>query len=170
MVSSANYRRFKPYTQSLPALEAQTSRVSKSKSKKFSRPKQIDKRDCQLVSYSTIGNKVVTAHYNCPANVTNLILSQNEIVASCSSSNSCSDKSQLIKVRTEMADPENDVVTYIYEISGGEIVGVGARVIWDLSSVKPGTYRITAGVDDSCGVCGKTVTKEVKVVECPDCK
>ena len=31
----------------------------------------------------------------------------------------------------------------------------------------PGTYTITVGVDDGCGVCGKTITREIKVVETP---
>lgn len=146
--------------------EAQTSRSGKSK--KFKRPPEFNKQGCRLVSYSTIGNKVVTAHYSCFANVTNLTLSQTEIVASCYSDNSGLGNSQTIEVTTEMFDPESDVVTYKYEISGGKIVGVGAKVVWDLSKVKNGTYLITAAVDDGCGYCGKTITKEVKVIECPD--
>ena len=40
---------------------------------------------------------------------------------------------------------------------------------WDLSDVVPGQYTITAGVDDGCGICGKTKTKEVTVVNTQDC-
>ncbi len=31
----------------------------------------------------------------------------------------------------------------------------------------PGTYTITAGADDGCGVCGNIVTKRVTVTRCP---
>ena len=107
---------------------------------------------------------------NKPANVTNLLLSQNEIIATCpKDSKSCSDKSRTVEISTEAVDPENDVLTYNYTVSGGKIIGTGAKVVWDLSGAAPGTYTITAGVDDSCGVCGQTQTKTVKVVECPDC-
>ena len=54
-------------------------------------------------------------------------------------------------------------------VSGGRIVGSGANVQWDLSGVGKGTYTITTGVDDGCGVCGKTETKTVTVEECSDC-
>lgn len=105
------------------------------------------------------------------ADVTNLVLKQNEIIAYCSTdSKKCADVNRLIEVVTTAIDPENDVLTYSYTVSAGKIVGTGANVVWDLSSALPGTYTITAGVDDSCGVCGQTQTKTVKVVECADCK
>lgn len=102
-------------------------------------------------------------------NVEEVTLSRTEIVAVCANSdNSCAEP-PLIEVFTKAVDPENDVLTYNYTISGGQITGTGEKVIWDLSGLKPGTYTITAGVDDGCGVCGKTDTKEVKVIECPNC-
>lgn len=61
------------------------------------------------------------------------------------------------------ADPENDVLTHVYYVSAGKIVGEGPKVIWNLKGVAPGTYTITAGVDDGCGICGKTITKEVVI-------
>jgi len=38
-------------------------------------------------------------------------------------------------------------------------------VKWDLSGVAPGTYSITAGVDDGCGNCGKTQLPRVTVID-----
>ncbi|MCS6874924.1 MAG: hypothetical protein NZM17_09640 [Pyrinomonadaceae bacterium] len=73
---------------------------------------------------------------------------------------------QTVSVRTTAVDPENDVLTYNYTVSGGRIVGQGANVTWDLTGVRPGTYTITVGVDDGCGVCGKTQTRTVEVREC----
>ena len=58
------------------------------------------------------------------------------------------------------------MLTYNYTVSGGRVVGQGANVSWDLSGVSPGTYTITAGVDDGCGVCGKTQTKTITVEAC----
>ncbi len=86
-----------------------------------------------------------------------------------STSGQCNDN-RTIEVRTSASDPENDVLTYNYTVSGGRIVGTGANVQWDLSTAQPGTYTITTGVDDGCGVCGKTETKTIRVEECADCK
>ncbi len=108
------------------------------------------------------------------ADVVDLTLNKNEIIADCllpdsTSNKSCADDIKQIAVFTKAVDPENDVLTYNYQISGGKIIGTGANVVWDLSGVKAGIYSITAGVDDSCGICGKTMTKIVVVKECPNC-
>jgi hypothetical protein len=47
--------------------------------------------------------------------------------------------------------------------TAGKIIGEGSKVIWNLNGVQPGSYTITAGVDDGCGICGQTVTKEVTI-------
>lgn len=105
-----------------------------------------------------------------PPSVKNLTLSQIEVIATCSTNNNaCSDNAQSIEISTESSDPEDNVLTYVYQVSGGKIIGKGAKVVWDLSGVKPGTYTIIAAMDDGCGGCGKTVTKEIKVIECPNC-
>lgn len=105
------------------------------------------------------------------ASVSNLTLSADELVICPDGADNkkCSDKKMEISVDTEANDPEGDVLTYHYNISGGRIIGEGAKVVWDLSGVEPGTYTITAGVDDGCGICGTTVTKTVAVKECSDC-
>lgn len=104
------------------------------------------------------------------ASVSNLTLSRNEVVASCLTNQNVCPGSKGIGIYTEPDNPNNDVLTYQYIVSGGKIIGEGSKVAWDLSGEKSGTYTITAGVDDGCGVCGTTVTKEIKVIECPDCK
>ena len=110
---------------------------------------------------------------NLPANVNSVTLSDTVITLPCqpgrrSKSGQCNDN-KTINVSTSASDPENDVLTYNYTVSGGRVIGTGANVQWDLSTAQPGTYTITTGVDDGCGVCGKTDTKTIKVEECPDC-
>lgn len=100
------------------------------------------------------------------ANVTELNLSASEIILD--SDNRTKNRKRVsgktkISVATTAVDPENDVLTYVYLVSAGRINGASANVIWDLSDVEAGTYTITAGVEDSCGVCGQTVTKTVVV-------
>src|SRR4029078_3423213 len=79
----------------------------------------------------------------------------------------CADNTQL-SVTTTAVDPENDILTYNYTVNGGRVVGTGANVSWDVSGLAPGTYTITAGVDDGCGLCGKTQTQTITIAEC-DC-
>lgn len=105
------------------------------------------------------------------ANVTNLALDETVVSNGCqpgfvpADGSSCS-SDLAVGVATTAVDPEGDVLTYNYTVSGGRIVGTGANVSWDLTGAAPGTYTITAGVDDSCGVCGQTQTKTITVKEC----
>lgn len=107
------------------------------------------------------------------ANVTNLALSSKTVTIPCGpgeqprEGTTCSDN-QTVNVTTTAVDPENDVLTYNYTVSGGRITGSGANVTWDLTGVNPGTYTITSGVDDGCGVCGTTKTETITVEKC-DC-
>jgi hypothetical protein len=109
---------------------------------------------------------------NKPANVDSVVLSGTTITIPCPpgqhATGACPDNTT-ISVTTHASDPENDVLTYNYTVSGGRVVGTGANVSWDLSGVQPGTYTITAGVDDGCGVCGTTKTQTVTVANCSSC-
>jgi hypothetical protein len=109
---------------------------------------------------------------NQPANVDALNLSGTVITIPCPpgqhATGACPDNAT-ITVSTVAHDPENDVLTYNYTVSGGRIVGTGANVSWDLGGVQPGTYTITSGVDDGCGVCGATKTQTVTVANCSSC-
>lgn len=115
------------------------------------------------------------SHPRPTANIVDLILSKEEITVDCETAvpenqQKCGNDVQIVvEAKGESPDP-TDVLTYNYTVSGGKIIGTGANVTWDLSNVKPGTYTITAGVDNGCGVCGTTKTETVIVKECPDCK
>lgn len=109
------------------------------------------------------------------ANVDSVTLSSTEIVLPCPPGTvlregaRCPEGSTItVATRASSTDP-TDVLTYNYTVSGGRIVGSGANVTWDLSGVRPGTYTITAGADNGCGVCGTTKTETITVRECPDC-
>lgn len=109
------------------------------------------------------------------ANVTALTVSNKVISLPCppgkrpAEGQACAD-SQTLSVSTTAVDPENDTLVYNYTVSGGKINGSGANVTWDMTGVRPGTYTITAGVDDGCGVCGQTKTETITVQECPNCQ
>lgn len=101
---------------------------------------------------------------NAPPTVDSLTLDKTEIILNCETSEkNCSDGSKEISVTTVASDKENDPLTYIYDISGGKIIGVGAKVIWDLTDVAPGTYTITVWANDGCGRCGVSKTQTVAV-------
>lgn len=111
---------------------------------------------------------------NKPAVITSVDVSETVVKKPCKAGfrpkegETCSDN-QTVNVRTSARDPEGDVLTYNYTVSGGRIEGQGANVSWDLSGANPGEYTLTAAVDDGCGVCSDPMTKTVTVAEC-DCE
>jgi len=108
------------------------------------------------------------------ANVTAVTVSNKNVTLGCPpgtrapEGQKCEDN-QSVSVSTTAVDPENDTLVYNYTVSGGKITGTGANVTWDLTGVRPGTYTVTAGVDDGCGVCGQTKTETITVAECTGC-
>jgi hypothetical protein len=106
---------------------------------------------------------------NFPPNVERLNLSQDVIFINCKDTEErCSENKKTIDIRTEEENLINSVITFEYAVTGGKIIGEGKNVVWDLSEAKPGEYEITAGVNDGCGICGRTKTRTVYVVECPE--
>lgn len=89
--------------------------------------------------------------YNRPANVVGLTITPEE------------DNARKFVVLVDAKDPENDILTYNFSISAGRIIGVGRRVVWDLIGAEPGTHKLTAAVDDGCGICGKYISQTVVI-------
>lgn len=121
-------------------------------------------------------NPRLTDIVNQAANVTAITLSDRElVVGGCpdgyrsKSGAECNDNTT-INVSTSAVDPEGDVLTYNYTVSGGRIVGSGANVEWDVAGLAPGNYTITAAVDDGCGFCGQPKTETITIAECADCE
>lgn len=99
-------------------------------------------------------------------------LSKSKIILPCppgtKSPEFCSDDF-IIDVQAETSDADNDVLDYKYTISGGKIIGQGAKVVWDLSGVRLGIYELTAAVEDDCGFRGESKNMFVEVKECDGC-
>jgi hypothetical protein len=112
---------------------------------------------------------------NQPADVVGLKLSTETLVTPCKPGvmpreGTATSDSMIIDVKVEAADKESDVLGYNYEVSGGRIQGTGSNVKWDLTGVAAGSYTITAAVDDGCGLCGKSKTRQITIGECePAC-
>jgi hypothetical protein len=112
---------------------------------------------------------------NDPSDVTDIHLNVSELTKRCAEDagqNSCGDSSMLVAVQIYVNNlSDRDILSYVYGVSGGKIVGVGEKVTWDLSGVEPGTYKITVGVGKGPWVkSGKSMTKTVIVRACPNCK
>ena len=130
-------------------------------------PTQIDARsDCVPCKRPKDGTD------NKPANVTNLELDKTQLQRPRAGQGEDqlppqNSREMVVSVQTTALDPEGDVITYHYTISGGRITGQGSKVSWDLNRLQPGTYTITVGVDDGCGICGNTMTQAVTITDPP---
>lgn len=138
--------------------------------------KKIGKRLSSTKSFFTspLKERRLSIFEPASTDVSSLILSPTQVITDCHLSDNaglfCLNKVKIIDVRTSSNDPKSDnALTFDYKVTGGKIIGRGAKVQWDLSDVKAGTYAITAAVDDGCGFCGKSLTKTVVVKECLDC-
>lgn len=126
-------------------------------------------------SVTTTERVMVGRHqeYNGPANVDDVTLDEEQLMW-CEPGrrplgDSVAAKDMIVRVTTKASDPENDVPTYAYVVSGGNILGAGRTVDWDLTGVEPGTYTLTAMAQDGYGVRGRVVKKEVIVEACTAC-
>ncbi len=116
-------------------------------------------------------NHFIAIEYSCAPVVKSIDLSRTEIAVNPEPARRgiCSPESQQINVSIVALDQDNDPLIYHYSVSGGKIIGTGAKVVWDLSDAQPGVYKINVLADDGCGVCNEPAVKEVKVVECVEC-
>jgi hypothetical protein len=118
-------------------------------------------------------NDSYTAHYNCPPLINYVLLDRTEVIID-KNILSAQSNSKNINITVSGTDPENDVFSYIYKVSNGNIIGTGSNVIWNLSGAKPGKHSVTVCLDDGLGCDLKDaknkLTKEVLVTECSDCK
>jgi outer membrane protein OmpA-like peptidoglycan-associated protein len=57
----------------------------------------------------------------------------------------------LVTVRAQASDPDNDPLTYTWTATSGAIEGSGAEVRWNSSGTTAGTYTVRLRVDDNRG-------------------
>jgi hypothetical protein len=75
-------------------------------------------------------------------------------------------QNMMVLVKPNISNPKKIPLTYEYKISGGKIIGQGEEVLWNLKGVRPGTYTITAAIDDGRGGSYQTKSETVEVEEC----
>lgn len=73
-----------------------------------------------------------------------------------------------MKITVSSAKPENNMLGYEHTISGGRIIGEGAKVIWDMTGAKPGTYQIRIDIEDKLKNEKRAETKIITVID-QDC-
>lgn len=112
--------------------------------------------------------------YNGPTDVDDVTLDEEKLMLKCPPGvrplgDSVESTDLIVRVTTKASDPENDVPTYAYVVSGGNILGAGRTVDWDLTGVQPGTYTLIAIAQDGYGVRGRVERKQVVVEDCSGC-
>lgn len=81
----------------------------------------------------------------------------------------CGKSETRVEVNSVVKNPKNEHINFVYVVSGGEIVGSGAQVVWDLHKAQPGKHSITVGLGDGGIVRGPTITKPLTIETCPHC-
>jgi hypothetical protein len=110
------------------------------------------------------------------AEIQSVALSRDEVIIPCplpksgiKREGSLCDDDMLINIATTASHPQNTELIYYYTISGGQIIGKGKNVTWDLNGVSEGYYSITVGIGDDTKFFDASVTKTIKVQECECC-
>jgi outer membrane protein OmpA-like peptidoglycan-associated protein len=88
-------------------------------------------------------------------------------VASCSAERNMvyAGSGDMVAVRAQASDPDNDALTYAWSASGGTVDGTGSDARWNSTGLAAGTYTVTARVDDGKGgtaSCSTDIRVEVK--------
>ena len=58
---------------------------------------------------------------------------------------------EVVSVRADASDPDNDPLTYAWTATGGTVDGSGAQVRWSSNGLALGSYTVTARVSDGRG-------------------
>lgn len=108
------------------------------------------------------------------ASLESVKLSKNSVPTWCpvapeNSNAICRKQDARIEVASSVKNPNNESISFIYVVTGGEIIGSGPRVIWDLHKAQPGKHSITVGLGEGMVVRGRTITKPVAIEACPVC-
>lgn len=114
--------------------------------------------------YSASGSPTVTPTPDSSSDSVRIGLDRDMLMYPCPPQYSCvrsGDGNMSIIVTISNVKSKDNSLSYT--VSGGRIVGEGAKVTWNLTGALPGTYRITVGVSDESGTQIQTATKVVTV-------
>lgn len=125
-------------------------------------------------NHSASVNPTKTPTPDSPVEIESVSFDKNTIYTWCPSAeifpdSACTKDGMKIKVNTVARSAKNERLTYYYTVSGGQINGTGASVVWDLVGARPGEYKITVGISSAKRVSDKTVMKAVELIDCPAC-
>jgi hypothetical protein len=123
----------------------------------------------------TLNNPTATPTPKFSAQIEKIELNKNEIIIGCEPNNkiysehlTCPDDDGIVKVKTSVNNPKSIALSYIYSVSGGQIIGSGAEISWNLKGVRPENYTITVEIKGKRRVSSEIKSKKIKVIEC-DC-
>jgi outer membrane protein OmpA-like peptidoglycan-associated protein len=90
-------------------------------------------------------------------------------VAACTASPTSvfAGSSDTVAIHVNASDPDNDPLTYSYTANGGTVDGSGPDARWNAGSAPPGSYTVTAQVNDGKGGTASCAT-DIKVDERPN--
>jgi hypothetical protein len=80
----------------------------------------------------------------------------------------CTKEGMIVDVVTKASNVTGDL-EYYYAVSGGEVLGGGPNVKWDLRNTIPGTYTITVGIGKNNVVSGRIITRTLTETLCSHC-
>jgi outer membrane protein OmpA-like peptidoglycan-associated protein len=75
--------------------------------------------------------------------------------------------SDTVAIHVDASDPDNDPLTYSYTATGGSVDGSGPDARWTAGSSAPGSYTVTAAVNDGRGGTASCAT-DIKVEPRPN--
>jgi hypothetical protein len=95
-----------------------------------------------------------------------LVLDKNEVYLPCPPGYRCiggrvCDSDMTIVVSAGKS--QSNQLNYEYTVSGGRIIGEGAKVTWDMTGAEPGTYQIRVDIEDKSKGQKQTETKIITV-------
>jgi hypothetical protein len=106
------------------------------------------------------------------ARIERIELEKNELVIPCPprpelspslADSPCFNETGLVDVKTIVNNPKSKPLLYQYKVSGGRIIGQGSEVVWDLKYTRPGTYTISAVIDEGRGFGSESQPQQVTI-------
>lgn len=125
---------------------------------------EFDSSESSRKSYVLNVNRITTSSKR--TETEKLVLDKNTVCPPCPPGHrSCS----VVKCDDNMAitvsasKPENDKAIYKYTVSGGRIIGEGAKVVWNMTGAQPGTYQIRVDIEGKSKEQKQSETKTITV-------